>query len=626
MSVTGSARTPLFAPPRVDVRRLDDGALVLSSPQALQPFPRCLGDLLEHWADTRPDRTFLTELDDAGAPRAISYGEARRAARVLAGALLDLGLSPSRPLLLLSDNDIDHALFQLAAMHAGVPAVPLSAAYSLLSKDLAKLRHIVALVQPGAVFAADGVAFGRALTATAAACAPAPRLITSRNPPAGALLASELLTGEEGGAAESAFRAVTPDSVAKILFTSGSTGAPKGVINTQRMLCSNQQAIVQLWPFLAERPPVVVDWLPWSHTFGGNHNFNMVLRHGGTLHIDAGKPTPGLIQRTVARLREASPTLYFNVPRGFDMLLPFLEGDDALRERFFRDLDLLFYASAALPQSLWARLEEVSRRARGAAVPMVSAWGATETAPMVTSVHYPLSHAGNIGLPTPGCELKLSPVGGRQELRVRGPNVTPGYHRGPGAPPGRDEAFDEEGFYRTGDAGRLADPADPVRGVEFDGRLSENFKLSSGTWVSVGELRIALVAAAAPAVQDAVIAGHDRDEIGALLFLSPAGCARLCGGETPPPAELARHPAVRRHLRETIAAHNRQGQGTSRRVARVLVLEEPPSIDAGEITDKGYINQRAVLARRADLVERLFRARPDEAVIGIDTPATADVK
>jgi feruloyl-CoA synthase len=603
---------PAFAPPRVDVLPLDGGGMILRSPQPLEPHARCLGDLLERWADAVPARIFLTERGPAGDLREISYGEARDAARALAAGLLDLGVSAARPLVLLSDNDIDHALLQLAAMHAGVPAVPVSPAYSLVSQDLAKLRYLLGLVEPGAVFAADGAAFARALAVAAEIPGDRPpRVLVSRAPPPGAARVSELRAASPSEGSARAFRAITPDTVAKILFTSGSTGLPKGVLNTQRMLCSNQQAIAQLWPFLAERPPVVVDWLPWSHTFGGNHNFNLVLRHGGTLHIDAGKPAPGLIERTVQRLRDASPTLYFNVPRGFDMLLPFLEEDATLRDALFRDLDLLFYAAAALPQSLWARLEDVSRRARGRPVPMISAWGATETAPMVTSVHYPLDRAGNIGLPAPGCELKLAPTLGKLEMRVRGPNVTPGYFKASAVA----GAFDEEGFYRTGDAGRLADPADPSRGVIFDGRLTENFKLSSGTWVSVGELRVAIVTAGAPVVQDAVLTGHDRDWVGALIFPSAAGCARVAGESARPLAELLRDAEVRRHLAGALAAHNRQSAGASRRVARALLLEEPPSIDAGEITDKGYINQRAVLDRRAAAVARLHEGAPDDDII-----------
>ncbi|AKT41012.1 feruloyl-CoA synthase [Chondromyces crocatus] len=582
--------------------------MVLASPVPLGPHARCLGDWLERWAADAPERVFLTERDAGGVLVEVTFAQARDAVRTLAQTLLDLDLAPDRPLALLSDNGIHHALLQLAAMHVGIPAVPISPAYALMSRDLEKLRAIVSQVRPGAVFAADGAAFGRALAAVTA-IEPSTRVLVSSAAPPGAMLVDGMCKGGHGQAVEVAFRAITPDTVAKILFTSGSTGTPKGVLNTHRMLCANQEMIATLWPFLSERPPVTVDWLPWSHTFGGNHNFNMFLRHGGTLHVDGGKPAPGLVERTLSRLREVSPTIYFNVPRGYEMILPHLENDAALRDGFFRELDVLFYAAAALPQSLWLRLEAVSKQARGAPVPMISAWGTTETSPMATCVHFPLERAGNIGLPAPGCEIKLAPVGDKLEIRVRGPQVMPGYLGDT-----RADAFDEEGFYRTGDAACLADPDAPSKGILFDGRISENFKLSSGTWVSVGALRVALVAAMSPLIQDAVITGHDREEVGALLLPNPAACARLCGSELPL-AELLRRDEVRAHVRAALRAHNDGCGGSSRRVGRVLLLEEPPSIDAGEITDKGYVNQRAVLTRRATLVERLYAEPPGDDVI-----------
>jgi feruloyl-CoA synthase len=370
---------------------------------------------------------------------------------------------------------------------------------------------------------------------------------------------------------------------------------PKGVINTHRMLCANQQQLAQAWPFVEDRPPVVVDWLPWNHTFGGNHNFNLVLRNGGTLYLDSGKPLPGLIETTVRNLREIAPTLYFNVPRGFDLLLPFLEKDEALRHNFFRDLDVLFFAAAALPQNLWDRLKRLALQEHNTRLAMLSAWGSTETSPLATSVHFPMQRAGVIGLPVPECELKLVPSAGKLEVRVRGPNVMPGYYKRPEL---TQAAFDEEGFYRIGDAAKFADPADPAKGIVFDGRVAEDFKLSTGTWVNAGALRVKLIAAGDPLIQDAVVTGHDRDEIGALIFLNPAASKGMDSK------------AIGAKLLQALSRLSSEG-GTSMCPRRLLVLAEPPSSDANEITDKGYINQRAVLERRAALVERLYAGGPE---------------
>jgi feruloyl-CoA synthase len=423
-----------------------------------------------------------------------------------------------------------------------------------------------------------------------------------------------VLRARPGPAVERAYAATGPATVAKILFTSGSTGVPKGVLNTQRMMCSNQQAILQVWPFLSERAPVLVDWLPWSHTFGGNHNFNMVLFHGGTLFIDDGKPAPGLLARTLASLRAHAPTLYFNVPRGFDMLAGHLERDDELRARFFSRLDVLFYAGAALPQSVWARIERVALVARGRPVFMSSAWGATETAPLVTSLHYEVSRAGVIGLPAPGCELRLVPRAGTYELRVRGPGVTPGYL---GRPDLSADAFDEHGAYITGDAGRLADPEEPSRGVVFDGRIAEDFKLTSGTWVQAGKLRLAAISAAGGVAQDVVVVGEGRDAVSLLVFPSVAACRALVGDEEGAQelSALIGQPEVRAALCDGLAAYNRAHKASSRRIDRALLLASPPRIDAGEITDKGYLNQRAVIERRAARVEQLYATPPTAEVI-----------
>jgi feruloyl-CoA synthase len=479
--------------------------------------------------------------------------------------------------MILSGNSIDHALLAMAAGLVGAPVVPVSAAYSLRCTHKTTIRHIAGLVRPGLVFADDLEAYRDALDAAGPAEVVGPKALA-------AMADTDPLVA--------ALPSIGPDTVAKILFTSGSTGMPKGVLNTQRMLTANQQQIAQCWPFLATHPPVLLDWLPWSHTFGGNHNFNMVLKHGGSLYIDDGKPVPGLVERTAANLRDVSPTLYFNVPAGFAQLLPLLEADQALAASLFRRLQLIFYAGAALPQDLWRRLELLSERTTGEGVLLTSAWGATETAPMATSTHFVVDRAGIIGVPAPGVTLKLVPNGSRIEVRVKGDNVTPGYVGQDGS-----EAFDEDGFYRTGDAVKLADPTDPNRGIVFDGRVAEDFKLITGTWVQAGTVRVAAIAASG-VIQDAVVAGHDRERIGLLAWLS---------SDAPPNA-----PAL---LQKRLAAYNAEQGGSSRRISAVLILDEPPAIDANEITDKGYINQRAVLDRRAAQVERLFS--DDPAVIRI---------
>ena len=575
-----------FAPARVQIERRADGAMILRSPLALGGHARAIGEWLERWAREKPERTFLAERRD-GAWRKLSYREALGLARRAGQGLLDRGLDGSRPVVILSDNSVDHALLALGAMHVGVPVAPVSPAYSLMSKDFAKLKAIFELLRPGLVWTGDPVKFAPALAAVGARSTPI----------------DELLPEKAGSEVDEAFAGIGPGTIAKILFTSGSTGTPKGVINTQRMLTVNQEQYACVWPFLEDRPQVLVDWLPWNHTFGGNSNFCMMLRNGGTLHIDAGKPAPGLIETTVANLKEISPTIYFNVPRGFDLLLPFLEKDAELRANFFRRLDLMLYAGAALPQNLWERMQRLALAERGARLPLISAWGSTETAPLATGVHYAVDRAGIIGLPVPGCELKLVPAAGKLEARVKGPNVTPGYY-------GRDDltkaAFDGEGYYRIGDALRFVDPKKPELGFAFDGRIAEDFKLSTGTWVHVGATRVKLIAAGDPLIQDAVITGHERNEVCALVFLNTAAVK----------ARGLDDAGVREHLRaamKKLAAET--GLGSSTHPVRALVMSEPPSIDANEITDKGYINQRAVLERRAALVEELHAHRPAPEII-----------
>ncbi len=605
---SGLAGLPRFAAARVERIDRGGGAFILRSPVPLATPARCTGQWLAANAERVPDRVAIAERR-GDVWRKVTYRQAWHAARAIGAALLERGLSVERPLMILSDNSVDHALLALGAQLVGVPYAPISPAYSLMSSDHGKLRAIAAVLSPGLVYADDGGKFARAITSlgTGFEC------LASRNVPAGATDFEALLNASANPAVDAAAAAVGPDTIAKILFTSGSTGEPKGVINTHRMITANQQMIRQCWPFLEDEPPVIVDWLPWNHTFGGNHNFNMVFANAGSLYVDEGKPVPGMIEKTVANLRDVAPNIYFNVPRGFDGLLPFLEQDEALAQHFFSQLKIIFYAGAALPQNLWERLERKAEQC-GKRVAMVSSWGSTETAPMVTSVHFPIDRAGVIGIPAPGCELLMLPNGGKLEMRVRGPNVTPGYFKRPDL---SAAAFDDEGFYKIGDAGKLADPANPAAGVVFDGRIAEDFKLASGIWVHVGMLRVRAIAALAPVAADIVITGHERDEIGFLVFCNPAGCASLCPDlpKETPLATLVADPRVRDRVAAGLQALKSEGGGSSTFATRALLLGDAPSIDASEITDKGYINQRAVLTRRAATVAELQRDEPPAAVI-----------
>ena len=598
MGAAGTGAVPLREVPlgAADVRfeRRADGSMLLISPHALASWPRRLTERLVQQAGAAPARAFIAQRDAAGGWRTLTYGAAHRRVRAIGQALLERGLSQERPLAILSDNDIEHALLALACMHVGIPYVPVSSAYSLVSTDHARLKHVIGLLTPGLVYASNGARFAKAI----AAAVPA---------------ATEVLLGEEiaglestppGAEVEAAHAAVGPDTIAKFLLTSGSTGQPKAVINTQRMLCSNQQMIAQALPSLGAAPPVLVDWLPWNHTAGGNHNLGLVLYHGGTLYIDEGRPLPGLIEHTVRNLREVAPTIYFNVPRGYEALLPFLRDDEALRKSFFSRLGLLQYAAAVLPQPVWKAYEDLAIQTCGERILWITGYGATETAPAAMFTSRGASRAGTVGLPLDGLEMKLAPVAEKLEVRFRGPNVTPGYWR---APELTRAAFDAEGFYRTGAAMRFVDPADPEQGFEFDGRTGEDFKLTTGTWVSVGPLRARINAACSPLVHDVVITGHDRDELGALVFPNLSIW------------RAADSAALRARLQEAFDRLARGSTGSSTRIARALVMEVPPSIDASEITDKGSISQHAVLKSRAALVEKLYADPPDRNIIVAST-------
>ncbi len=591
----------LFATPAITADRRADGCIILKSTTPLRESARCIGDWLEHWARQAPDRIFLADRANTDAPwSTVTYKDALKQVRSAAAWILAQGLSAERPLVILSDNSVEHALFALAAQHVGVPSAAISPAYSLMSKDFDKLKSMVALLRPGAIY----VSAIRPFAAALAAIQPLHSAIIVSGDAEAVSFRSVAATPETADV-EKAFAAITPDTMAKFLFTSGSTGTPKAVINTQRMLTSSQQAKAQTWTFLPNIGDdlVILDWLPWSHTFGANHNFNLVLRNGGTLHVDGGKPAPGLFATSLANLRSVRPTVYFNVPRGFDMLIAALRGEEELRRKFFSEVKFAFYAGAALPQNLWDALEELSVKTVGRAMPMVSAWGSTETSPLATDCHFQAKRSGNIGVPIPGTELKLVPSGDKLEVRVRGPNVTPGYWK---APELTAQAFDSEGFYLIGDAVTFADPARPELGLFFDGRVAEDFKLNSGTWVNVGTLRVAGIAALAPLAQDIVVTGHGGDEVRFLVFPNIAACRALAGlPESADMKDVIGHDTVRSAIAAGLAklkAHSGQSSGHA---TRALLLAEPASVDGGEITDKGYINQRAVLTRRAQAAATL---------------------
>jgi feruloyl-CoA synthase len=585
-----------------------------------------LPDKLDAWAQRAPDRIFLpdrsgpaaeTRRNPAGDPgpadgwRTLTFRQARAGARAIAQALLDRGLSAARPIVILSGNSIDHALLALGAMYAGVYYAPIAPAYSLQSgTDFAALRHVFAKVSPALVFADDGPAFEPAVDAV---MTPGAELVAVTAPQRRAWTPfHELLQTPVTSAVDTAVGRVGPDTIAKVLFTSGSTGHPKGVINTQRMLCANQAQLVSVMQFLADEPPVLCDWLPWNHTAGGNHNFGIVLYNGGTMYIDDGKPVPSQFGRTLRNLREIACTNHFTVPRFYEMLLPHLKTDAELRDVFFRRLKLIFYAAAGLGQRFWDELRDVSIQACGEELLIMTGMGATETAPFLLCTGPRGAFAGMIGLPVPGVELKLVPAGEKVEGRVRGPNITPGYLGEPGL---TENAFDEEGFYRTGDAMSFADPADPRVGLVFEGRLAEDFKLSSGTWVSVGPLRQRILVQGEGFVQDVVIGAPDRPYVTALIFPNVAICRSCAGLPDAPLTEVLDHPAVRRRFAAIVselAAHN---TGSSTFVARAIVIDEPPSAAAREITDKGSLNQKAVLKHRQALVDELYATAPSPRVI-----------
>jgi feruloyl-CoA synthase len=587
------------------LERQADGTLLVRPEEPLGPYPKVLTDRLTHWAKNSPQKICIARRQKNGDWRTLTYSQVHDTVRCIGQALLDRNLSTENPIAILSENDIEHFLLMLAGQHVGIPTAHLSPVYSLVSCDFSKLRHTMNLLTPGLVFVSDGERYCRAVETV---LSPETELVVTANPAPRrkSTLFSALAATAPTPAVEAAHKTIQHDHVAKILFTSGSTGMPKGVINTHRMICCNQQMIAQVFCFLADEPPVLVDWLPWNHTFGGNHNTGIALYNGGSFYIDDGKPGSAFIVETIRNLREISPTVYFNVPKGYEDLLPALRAEPKLRESFFRNLRLLFYAGAGLCQPVWDAYRALALETCGERILMVTGLGSTETAPMAIQTTWETDQAGVIGIPIPGVEAKLVPHGSRLEVRVRGPNITPGYWRQPEL---REEAFDEDGFYSFGDALRFVDPQDVNKGFLFDGRFSEDFKLASGSWVSVGPLRSRILANGAPYVRDAVITGHDRDDVGMIIFADADACRALCDadGERPAAApELFRHPSVRAHFQSLLESCAANATGSSNRVVRAILAEEPPSLDAGEITGKGSLNQRAVLDRRAAIVEELY--------------------
>ena len=582
-----------------------DGAIYLRSENGLEDYPERMTDRLVHWAQERPQQTWMARRGPDGQWIHITYAQAWTQAQSIGQALLDFGLTVDRPLAILSENSLEHALLALGAMTVGIPFCSVSAAYSLMSQDFGKLRHVLDTITPGLVYASDWSRFGKAIDATVAADIPVvTNEIAIRGDALTATLAWSNLTSRTATpAVQSAMLATNGDTIVKFLFTSGSTNLPKAVINTHRMICANQQQVVQSMPSVLDIPPVLVDWPPWSHTFGGNHDFYLVLFHGGTFYINDGKPVPTQIGETIRNLTEIAPTLYYDVPIGFELIAAEMKTNAALRKNLLSRLQMFFYAGAALAQPIWDALYAIEEQELGCRIPMTSGLGMTESAPFglfVTNLHV---RAGDLGLPSAGMELKLVPLGDKLEVRYRGPNITPGYWRRPEA---TSEAFDEEGFFRTGDAVRWIDDDDIHRGLKFDGRVAEDFKLVTGTFVSVGPMRAKIIAAGAPYLQDAVITGLNQRDVGAILIPALIPARRALGlSDTATLADVATHPKMRAAMQDMLNKLAKDSTGSASRVARAVVLTDPPNIDKGEITDKGSINQRAVLKERSELVEAL---------------------
>lgn len=602
-----------FGEVSIDKSTREDGTILLKSRVPLQPHPTRMTERLLHWAETRPDKVFIGQRDKEGHWHTLTYRQTLEQVQRIAQYLLYADVSTTRPIAILSENSIEHGLLALAALHVGIPYSSITPAYSLRSNDFQKLRHVIDLLTPGMLFVSDGKKYEKALKAVATDA----EVVVAANPgDVSATLFEDLLAAAPTPAVEEAFRSISPDTIAKILFTSGSTGLPKGVINTHGNICTNWQQITQTFPFIAEEFEII-DWLPWNHTFGGNHNFGLTLYNGGTLYLDEGTPTPAGIKTTVANLREIAPTIYFNVPKGFGELVEYLRRDQGLREKFFSRVKLLFYAGAGMPQHVWDALEQLALDTVGERIIISTGLGCTESSPSALFSTRPDGFAGLLGLPVPGLELKLVPVDGKLEARFRGGNVTPGYWRNEEA---TRKAYDEEGFYKTGDALKFVDPDDVYKGLLFDGRLAEDFKLDTGTWVNVGTMRSALLAAGNGLIQDVVITGHDREYVGALVFPEVEAC-KACFGLTldADVREVAASTQLKQMMQQLLNHMSQTSTGSATLIRRVLIADFTLSMDAGELTDKGSVNQKQVLKNHPEAVVLLYQPELASLVIEVTT-------
>jgi feruloyl-CoA synthase len=585
-----------------------NGEIIVWREDELGSYPAKINERLVHWASVAPDRVWMADRHDAGPWREVTYAEALKSVRAIGQFLLDQGLSAEKPLVILSENSIEHALMALGAQHVGIPSTALAPAYSTVSQDYSKLRDIAGQITPGMVFADKGDVFANAVDTAIGADVP---IAVVEKTPAGrgnTFTFADIIATVPTEAVDKAFDAVGPETVAKFLFTSGTTGSPKAVIQTQRMLCSNQEMVADCYSYFRDEPPVLIDWSPWNHTASGNKTFNIAIYNGGSYYIDRGRPTPAHIGQTLANLRDISPTWYFNVPAGYEMLVNAMREDNELRQSFFKNLKMVMYAGAGMAQHTWDALIELAEQTTGGRLPMGTGLGSTETGPFALFCTEPQERAGNVGIPAQGVRLKLVPVDGKYELRLKGPNVTPGYWRNEKL---TAEAFDEEGFYQIGDAVKFAVPGDPSKGFYFDGRTAENFKLQTGTWVAVGDLRAKLVNQFGGLIRDAVIAGENQAELGALVVPAlPALKALVPDAAALSDAEILDHPNVRTALSEKLAAHQKQSTGSASRVKRLMILVDPLRFEKGEVTDKGSINQRAVIAHRGELVDALYADDP----------------